>query len=96
MTKVKNINGTSQNKCSCGSWLKHWEKFSGLKANYCGEKSCMEINDLVGAHVQKADSDDNKWYIIPFCKTHNASTEELEIYSDYTLVSANKSKTCEK
>ncbi len=27
--KIKNINGTSQAKCSCGSWLKHWQNFSG-------------------------------------------------------------------
>ncbi len=24
--KIKNINGTSDNTCTCGSWLKHWEK----------------------------------------------------------------------
>ena len=26
--KVTNINGTSEYDCSCGSWLKHWEKFN--------------------------------------------------------------------
>ena len=93
--KVKNINGTSQNKCTCGSWLKHWEKFSGKKVDYCGESSCTEKDQLVGAHVQKADSSDKKWYIIPFCKKHNASSEELEIYNNYSLVSANKKETCE-
>ena len=30
--KVKNLNGTSQRTCKCGSWLKHWEKFSGRSA----------------------------------------------------------------
>ncbi len=49
MAKVKNINGTSQNRCSCGSWLKH-----------------------------------------------NASSRELEIFSSYALISANKKETCEK
>jgi hypothetical protein len=24
--KVKNVKGTSNNNCSCTSWLKHWEK----------------------------------------------------------------------
>ena len=31
MAKVKkNISGTSQNNCNCGSWLEHWEKFSEI------------------------------------------------------------------
>jgi len=33
--KIKNINGTSQTTCACGSWLKHWEKFSGQTVTYC-------------------------------------------------------------
>jgi len=95
MAKVKNINGTSDNTCKCGSWLKHWEKFSGQTTTYCTEKSCLET-ELLGAHVQKADSIDNNWYIIPLCKTHNKSTGTIDISDTYTLVSANKKETCEK
>ena len=94
--KVNNINGTSQNECSCGSWLRHWEIFSNLHANYCGESSCIEKSDLVGAHVLKDNSADKKWYILPLCKKHNASNEALEIYNASALVSANKKETCEK
>jgi hypothetical protein len=94
MTLIKNINGTSDNKCICGSWLKHWEKFSKKTANYCAEKTCIENTDLVGAHVQKANSQDDNWYIVPLCKKHNASVGELEVVLE--LVSANKKETCDK
>ena len=93
--KIKNINGTSQNKCVCGSWMKHWEKFSGQKVTYCPVTTCLDI-DLVGAHVQKANSSDDKWYIYPLCSAHNKSTGVLEVSDSYKLVSANKKETCEK
>jgi hypothetical protein len=25
---MKNLNGTSDKNCSCGSWLGHWKKFA--------------------------------------------------------------------
>jgi len=93
--KIKNINGTSQNKCVCGSWLKHWEKFSGQSVTYCPVKDCLN-KDLVGAHVQMANSTDDKWYIYPLCSVHNQNSGELEVSDSYKLVSANKKETCEK
>jgi hypothetical protein len=95
--KIKNINGTSQTTCACGSWLKHWEKFSGQSVTYCPatSPSCLK-KDLVGAHVQKSDSSDGKWYIYPLCSAHNQSTGVLEVSDTYKLVSANKKETCEK
>ncbi len=27
----KSIEGSGDNKCKCGSWKKHWEKFSGVE-----------------------------------------------------------------
>ena len=93
--KIKNINGTSQTTCVCGSWLKHWEKFSDQKTEYCQAKNCTK-KDPVGAHVQKANSSDNKWYIYPLCSGHNQATGELEVSDHYKLVSANKKETCEK
>ena len=68
--RIKNINGTSDTTCTCGSWLKHWEKFSGQTTQFCTEVKCLNT-DLVGAHVQKADDYDSKWYIIPLCNAHN-------------------------
>jgi len=95
--KVKNINGTSQNTCKCGSWLQHWKNHSGQSLpSYCPETSCLQKPE-VGAHVQKDNSADNSWYIIPLCKTHNAETgKSLTVSDSIVLVSANVSKTCDK
>jgi len=94
--KVKNINGTSDNTCKCGSWLNHWEKFSGQKTGLCPEISCKN-SASIGAHVQKADSPDEKWYIIPLCPSHNAlRNQTISIMDSTTLVSANTSETCNK
>ena len=95
--KVTNINGTSQSTttCACGSWLKHWEKFSGQEAKKCSAFLCFHT-DLQGAHVQKADSSDRKWYIVPLCGKHNKATEDVDLRVGTVLVPANKSETCEK
>ncbi|HNT16722.1 MAG TPA: hypothetical protein PKJ37_02345 [Acidobacteriota bacterium] len=93
--KIRNINGTSQNTCKCGSWLNHWKTYSHQEIpGRCPVQNCPE-RVLVGAHVQKADSDDNAWYIYPLCKGHNASTgHTLEVSDSYRLVSANIAGTC--
>lgn len=92
--KVKNINGTSDTTCSCGSWLDHWKKFSHQTTEYCQADGCFS-KDLVGAHVQKGDgSTDQNWYIYPLCKAHNKHSGELAVSSTYKLVPANKSETC--
>lgn len=63
--KVKNINGTSDNECTCGSWLEHWKKFSGQPVPIlCPEERC-NIKPEVGAFVQKDSATDNSWYIVP-------------------------------
>jgi hypothetical protein len=93
--KLKNINGTSDTNCSCGSWLSHWKKFSGQTLPvFCPEEKCIQMSE-VGAHVQKANSLDESWYIVPLCKTHNAGTGgSLTISDSVNLVSANVSITC--
>jgi hypothetical protein len=92
--KVQNINGTSDKSCPCGSWIDHWEKFSGESLpNLCPEKTCTK-KDLVGAHVQRADSTDKGWYIVPLCSEHNKQATTLELWQDTTLVSANVAQTC--
>ncbi len=94
--KVTNINGTSENTCKCGSWLKHWENFSGTSIpGTCREASCMNKPE-VGAHVQKDSLTDKKWYIIPLCSKHNTKAESLTVMDSTIFVSANVSETCEK
>jgi hypothetical protein len=93
--KIKNINGTSDTTCSCGSWLKHWEKFSGQTTEFCQANRCLNKN-LVGAHVQKAVGSDSSWFIYPLCNAHNQYKGELEVSDNYKLVPANKKETCGK
>jgi hypothetical protein len=93
--KVRNINGTSDNSCKCGSWLEHWKKFSGqtLPA-YCPASSCLKKPE-VGAHVQKDSYSDDSWYIIPLCNDCNGKKgQSLEVSDSIKLVSANVSRTC--
>lgn len=93
--KVNNVNGTSASNCKCGSWLEHWKKFSGQSSPaYCSEKACTKKPD-VGAHVQKDNSTDKGWYIVPLCAGHNQQTgKSLDLMESVTLVTANVSQTC--
>jgi hypothetical protein len=94
--KLKNIDGTSGNKCGCGSWLDHWARLSGQTIpKYCVVSNCCE-RQLVGAHVQKDSYTDRNWYIVPLCAKHNAKAESLDVPDWVTLVSANVSETCDK
>lgn len=92
--KVKNLNGTAQNKCKCVSWYAHWEKFSGQKANQCVVIGCKGKPE-VGAHVQKDSSADSSWYVIPVCTAcNNKRGEPLNVVDEVKLVSANVTQTC--
>jgi len=94
--RVKNINGTSDNTCKCGTWLKHWEKFSGKTAGLCTEIRCQNKAE-VGAHVQKSYSSDSSWFIIPLCTAHNnMKGQEIDVMDGTTFISANTKETCNK
>ncbi len=93
--KIKNINRASQHDCACGSWLRHWEEFSGQRISYCPVFGCLN-RDLVGAHVQVAADPEGRWFVYPLCQTHSQSPGELAVSDTYFLVSANKRHTCEK
>ena len=95
--KVKNINGTSDRVCKCGSWLAHWKNFSYQSApSSCPVERCNQKAEL-GAHVQKDSFTDSSWYIVPLCNQHNGETgKSLTINDSVKLVSANVSSTCGK
>ena len=95
--RVNNINGISANTCTCGSWLNHWIKFSGQSVTrFCPQVTCVQRAE-VGAHVQRANSGDSNWYIVPLCTAHNGKKgQSLDIGDSVNLVSANVSKTCGK
>lgn len=97
--KVKNLNGTKEMKCKCGTWLDHWKSFSGktsLPAK-CANIACKGT-DLVGGHVKKVNSDDNATYIVPICKACN-NTKDLEFsvaLHNTPLAPASITRTCAK
>ncbi len=93
--KIKNINGTTDTECVCGSWLNHWKIFSRQSVSVCPVPDCWKT-DIVGAHVQKADGYDLRWYIYPLCKEHNSYQGILEVPDWITPVSAVKSDGCGK
>ena len=88
MIKIKNVNGSSRFDCPAGyaSWLDYWEAKSGKTAWICSASGCVNggRSNLVGAHVQKANSYDNSWYIVPLCRGCNNRTDEF--YVDNILV----------
>lgn len=92
---IKNILDASDEECTCGSWLRHWKKYSGQNVVYCPVTDCYN-KDLVGAHVQIISEFDDKHYIFPLCKKHSMWEKDLEVSDSYFLVSAVKSETCAK
>jgi len=97
--KVHNINGTSDNKCKCGSWKAHWEKYNEKRIAWptdCSGANCNEPA-VHGAHVQKEIGSDKKWYIIPLCAQHNGPEfhgKSIDVSGDTSFASANRSETC--
>jgi hypothetical protein len=93
--KLKNINGNGTMACRCGSWLEHWLDFGGGSVpRFCPEATCIEAPAL-GVPVQKEDSADQEWYVIPLCKTHAAeSGKSLVVHNNIKLVLAAVIETC--
>jgi len=92
--RVKNLKGTSELSCKCGTWLRHWERRTGRDAAICLVVPCKQQSDLVGAHVIKVGSKDKNRYIVPMCQAHNMSEQDLRV-DDKALAPANKQSTCE-
>ncbi len=93
---VKNVNGTEDNTCQCGSWLNHWKRYSGQSLPVtCPVIGCKNKPE-VGAHVQVSSATDNKWYIIPLCVMHNNTRGGSAAIGDVQLALANVSETCGK
>lgn len=80
MVVVKNVNGTDRFNAPPGylSWLDYWQKQTGCTAYICGNTLCNR-RDLVGAHVQKANSTDKSYYITPLCRACNNRTDHFKV-----------------
>ena len=93
--KVKNLIGSSDNTCFCGSWLEHWKIYNeGGRKNKlrCSAKDCNGLAE-VGAHVIKYNTNDRSRYIVPLCKACNCRSDVFDI-GDTPLASANVAATC--
>lgn len=76
MTKVKNLNGTSNHLPSdYDSWEEFWEDKTGRFFETCSCKGCDNLA-VHGSHVQKVDGD-KKWYIVPLCATCNVGKKNM-------------------
>lgn len=89
--KIKNVKGSSKvsPKAPSGytSWLNYWETIAEFpfeqekkyKCPACGK--AYEREHFDGCHVQKDNSTDKKWYIIPLCDScnHRADTFEVNV-----------------
>ena len=99
--KIKNEAGTAQRpKCSCGTWIDHWKKYSKKSPGQCSVAGCN--NDATdGAHVTRpaANNEDYKThsYLVPMCRDHNVKHgETFTSKPNCTFVWANVSETCGK
>ena len=88
--KVKNVNGSSRFPAPTGynSWLDYWKAQTGKSVTYCSVDGCTG-RDLVGAHVQKANSTDKCYYIVPLCRSCNQRTDEFEVSQTLVPVPSN-------
>ena len=92
-TGWKNKVGTAERACKCGSWKNHWIKFSGKSwPSTCSVSGCNN-KATVGAHVYNKNVSGEK--IIPACDSCNKRADAFSLKAGVTLVSANKSETCE-
>lgn len=90
----KNKRGTKERDCRCGSWKQHWINMSGEAwPSLCCVAGCTNPAS-VGGHIINPDVSGE--YIVPMCESHNGVDCSFDLKGDITLVSANKSRTCEK
>jgi len=78
---VKNLTVSSRIPCMFPNWLEHWRTFSCLcLPTHCPESICREKPE-VGVLVQKNESTDEHWYVIPLCRKHSLAAIPLEVFT---------------
>ena len=85
-----------RSSCSCGSWKKHWLKFSEKPwPKQCSVSGC-EHEATEGAHIVRVGNDTpDDEYIVPACYFHNNDHDAVfDLKGGVVLVSANRQKTC--
>ncbi len=90
----KNKKGTGGRSCNCGSWKQHWINNSGKSwPTTCSIKGCNNPANL-GAHIINSNVSGEK--IVPACDSCNKLNSEFDLKGGITVVTANKSESCEK
>ena len=90
----KNKGGTGDRDCACGSWKQHWiNNSSSSWPSKCSISGCNN-NATLGAHVINSSVSGER--IIPACDSCNKLDDEFNLKGGVSLVSANKTKTCEQ
>ena len=76
--RVQLKRGRGEGVCTCGTWLKHWTKSTGIQPIYCATTMCFRTADL-GARVTKLGGYDRADYIVPLCDWCHKVEEEVEV-----------------
>ncbi|MBQ9546384.1 MAG: hypothetical protein IJU90_03760 [Bacteroidales bacterium] len=89
--EIKNVKGSSKVSPKApegySSWLNYWEENMKKPLKDYMEYECPACKNYFtrqhfdGCHVQKADSSDGKWYIVPLCDSCNHCNEPMDIDS---------------
>lgn len=60
--------------CICGSWIKHWEKFSENTAEVCTGVGCNHVAEVRAHVIEAIDSNiidyNDSCFIVPLCEGH--------------------------
>lgn len=75
---IKNINNVYIPRCGCETWYEYWTKSTDQWLICCAEISCTRPISQ-GALVQDAEKEEDRWYVVPLCRTHAISNDMLDI-----------------
>lgn len=93
----QNATDTADESCFCGSWKKHWERYSGRTwPHLCSVSGCTNRAE-VGAHVKRPFVNNQVW-IIPMCSECNNpyNTSFFTIKQGTNPVPADPKLTCNR
>ncbi len=89
----KNKGGTGSRSCKCGTWKQHWINVSGESwPEKCSVEGCTNVATL-GAHIYNSDVSGER--IIPACDSCNKLGGEFTLKGGVTLITANKTASCQ-
>ena len=96
--KILNIRGTTDCKCRCGTWKRHWINMTGNEwPKKCGVLGCRNPAQ-VGGHIRLDDRrTGNHWYILPMCFACNGRKGKLvgaRMNPEIEIAWAQKAGTC--